>query len=179
MDIKKDVTTGVEAVYAGQAASIERPKPRSSKSFGNGLKIVFIILLLALILAVAGYLVEKYTGISLLGEENQSQAEEEYSAVFLSNGQVYFGRVGETANRNYTELIDIYYLQAYNPPLQQAANEQSATQPELSLVKLGNELHGPQDRMEINNDHIVFIEHLKTNGKVVEAILKYREGQNQ
>ncbi|PIU57084.1 MAG: hypothetical protein COS89_05260 [Deltaproteobacteria bacterium CG07_land_8_20_14_0_80_38_7] len=114
-----------------------------------------------------------------MGEENQSQAEEEYSAVFLSNGQVYFGRVGETANRNYTELIDIYYLQAYNPPLQQAANEQSATQPELSLVKLGNELHGPQDRMEINNDHIVFIEHLKTNGKVVEAILKYREGQNQ
>ena len=48
-------------------------------------------------------------------------------------------------------------------------------QPQLSLVKLGNELHGPQDKMEINDAHIIFIESLKQDGRVVEAIARYKE----
>jgi hypothetical protein len=47
----------------------------------------------------------------------------------------------------------------------------------LSLVKLGNELHGPKDEMTINKAHIIFVEDLKADGKVVTAIDKYIEDQ--
>jgi len=43
------------------------------------------------------------------------------------------------------------------------------------LLKLGNEVHGPEDQMEINREHVVFIEKLKTDGKVAKAIAAYKE----
>lgn len=100
-----------------------------------------------------------------------------YKAVFLTNGQVYFGKMSN-ANGQYVTLRDIYYLQV-NQPLQsgdEAAQAAAAAQqqPELSLVKLGNELHGPVDEMQINRDQILFYEDLKTDGKVAEAIEAYK-----
>lgn len=100
-----------------------------------------------------------------------------YKAVFLTNGQVYFGKMSNP-NGQYVTLKDIYYLQV-NQPLQsgdEAAQAAAAQQqPELSLVKLGNELHGPVDEMKINRDQILFYEDLKTDGKVAEAIEAYKE----
>ena len=46
----------------------------------------------------------------------------------------------------------------------------------VSLVKLGDELHGPADKMEINRDQILFIEDLKPNSQVVMAIKNYKTG---
>src|SRR3989344_1338265 len=89
-------------------------------------------------------------------------------AVFLANGQVYFGRVGQS-NLKYVELTDIYYLQL-EEQLQGDGAPKEIKAPDLSLLKLGNELHGPEDRMIITKDHIVFIEDLKEDSKVVEAI---------
>ena len=90
-----------------------------------------------------------------------------YQAVFLSNGQVYFGHLKNIETKNPT-LTDIYYIQSsqQNP---QSGNNQTQ-QPQLSLVKLGNELHGPEDVMAIKSDQILFWENLKDDGKVVQAI---------
>jgi len=103
-----------------------------------------------------------------------------YQAVFLTNGQVYFGKVNSHSN-SYLELLDIYYLQV-KPVLQQGeeGNENSNKNPqdqktELSLVKLGNELHGPLDKMIINKDQVVFIEDLKDDSKVTDAIKRYKQ----
>lgn len=105
-----------------------------------------------------------------------------YQAVFLTNGQVYFGKVS-SHNSSYIEVVDIYYLQV-RPVLQQSEeqNNTNSTAPaeqktELSLVKLGNELHGPLDRMMINKDQVVFIEDLKDDSKVTDAIKRYQQGQ--
>ncbi|MFH1890666.1 MAG: hypothetical protein ABIJ91_03825 [Candidatus Kuenenbacteria bacterium] len=176
MDIKQDITAGAGAP-ASQPTSIDKPKSRNSKGSGKGLKVVIMVLVVVILVVIAGYLVDKYTSLNLLEGSGQDHANV-YSAVFLSNGQVYFGQMVKVEN-GHTELTDIYYLQAYNPPLQQAPNQQAVGQPQLSLVKLGNELHGPEDQMEINNDHIVFIENLKSDSKVVEAILKYKEEQTK
>ncbi|MBU2575853.1 hypothetical protein KKF64_02080, partial [Patescibacteria group bacterium] len=65
-------------------------------------------------------------------------------------------------------------------PLQQTEEgQQQATdqQGELSLVKLGNELHGPTDSMFINRDHVLFVEDLKDDSNVVQAIDNYKSGQ--
>ena len=95
-----------------------------------------------------------------------------YQAVFLTNGQVYFGQV-VNPNTRYVEVSDIYYLQLQQPLQDQKAGETEA-QPQLTLIKLGNELHGPEDSMQINRDHILFFEKLKVDSKVVKAIEEYK-----
>ncbi len=87
-------------------------------------------------------------------------------AVFLTNGQVYFGHL-TNANSQYPVLKDIYYLQVQQS-LQPAKDQNQ--QPQVSLVKLGNELHGPQDEMRINRDQILFYEDMKDDSKVNQAI---------
>jgi len=99
-----------------------------------------------------------------------------YQAVFLTNGQVYFGKVTD-ANQETLVLEDIYYLRS-SKNLQTSDNAAGAGTPEadnFSLVKLGNEIHGPEDKMSINLSQVLFVEDLKTDSKVVEAIRAYEE----
>lgn len=101
-----------------------------------------------------------------------------YCAVFLSNSQVYFGKV---AINGYKELkiTDVYYLQV-NTGSQVATSDSLNSETDIStagvsLNKLGNELHGPKDEMIINRDHILFIERLKSDSKVVQAIESFQK----
>ena len=105
-----------------------------------------------------------------------------YQAVFLTNGQVYFGKL--SAHGSYVELTDIYYLQV-TQPLQQASSSENATptstgtansnqQPNIQLIKLGSELHGPTDAMYIEKDKVLFWENMKDDSKVVTAIKQYK-----
>jgi len=98
---------------------------------------------------------------------------EGYQAVFLDNGQVYFGKI--SASGRFIKLTDVYYLQATDL-LQQAGSKISSSDPnqKLQLIKLGSELHGPTDAMYIEKDKILFWENMKDDGKVVEAIKKYK-----
>ena len=98
----------------------------------------------------------------------------DYSAVFLTNGQVYFGKVYGHTDAG-LDLRNIYYLQVnqqVQPDQKATATATPTPQPQVSLVKLGNELHGPNDRMQISSNQILFTESLKTDSKVVDAINK-------
>lgn len=96
-----------------------------------------------------------------------------YQAVFLTNGQVYFGKLSNTKG-DYVVMEDIYYLQV--GPQQGSGSQtqpnQAQPQQEIRLVKLGDELHGPVDKMHINNSQILFYEDLKEDGQVVRAIVQ-------
>jgi hypothetical protein len=84
---------------------------------------------------------------------------------------VYFGNITEL-NDKYLTITDIYYLRANGA----AENLQSTsgTKPtDVSLAKLGCELHGPQDKMVIQLDQVNFWENLKKDGVVVKAIDTY------
>jgi hypothetical protein len=101
-----------------------------------------------------------------------------YQSVFLTNGQVYFGKMSGHDD-NYATLKDIYYLQVTTPPGLQGSQSQASAaqqaQQQLSLVKLGQELHGPVDSMQINRDQILFFEDMKEDGKVMQAIREYQK----
>ena len=105
----------------------------------------------------------------------------EYSAVFLSNNQVYFGKVSDL-NSEFATLKEVYYLKVQNslvPPQEgdvkvEGQEAQPQQKNELTLIKMGNELHGPTDEIKINNKHILYIEALKTDSKVVKAISDYK-----
>ncbi len=150
----------------------------------SGSMVPWIILaVLVVVIGVVGFMFRDklFTNKSATDKQTSSG----YQAVFLTNGQVYFGKLAN-ASSDYVTLTDIYYLQVTQPALQgsqqnggstAATQQQVATpesQPQLSLVKLGNELHGPLDSMKINREQILFYEDMKADAKVIEAINKYK-----
>lgn len=92
----------------------------------------------------------------------------QYQAVFLNNNQVYFGKIKSVDEKSIV-LEDIYYLQVQQDVQPEDKTQQKENQ-QLSLAKLGGELHGPEDTMYINTDQVLFWENLKEDGKVVQAI---------
>lgn len=98
-----------------------------------------------------------------------------YQAVFLTNNQVYFGKL-YNSNSIYPTLRDIYYLQV-TQVLQPKDPKEPAQQ--INLVKLGGELHGPEDGMRINRSQILFVEDLKSDSQVVSAIANYKKAQDE
>ncbi len=97
----------------------------------------------------------------------------EFQAVFLDNGQTYFGRIDSRKGEFY-RLTDVYYLD-----LRQNPQDTSIPASELKLVKLGGEVHGPDNYMDINKEHILFIEDLTPQSKVAQAIADYVSKKSQ
>lgn len=92
--------------------------------------------------------------------------EDTYQAVFLQGGQVYFGKITKF-NETSVTLENIYYLRAGE------YSQGGTVSSDASLVKLGKELHGPEDVMYIERKNMSFWENLKTDGEVVKAIQDY------
>lgn len=139
-----------------------------------GLKHTMLIILMALVLLGGGYALGSLMPVAA-GSEIKQVDSSKNQAVFLTNDQVYFGKIIDITD-NVIVMKDIYYLQG--PAQQNAGTNQPASsnqqQPDLALTKLGNELHGPEDRMQINRDQVLFWENLKSDGKVSEAIKAYK-----
>ncbi len=51
-----------------------------------------------------------------------------------------------------------------------ASTEGEELQPQLSLMSLDDEIHGPENSMRINKDQVLFIEKLKADSSVVASI---------
>jgi hypothetical protein len=84
----------------------------------------------------------------------------EYQAVFLANGQVYFGKI-ENTDSSYPLLRDVYYIQ------RQVGKDPKDIQ--AILVKRVNDWHAP-DYMYINASQIALIEPVSPNSKVAQLI---------
>jgi hypothetical protein len=98
-----------------------------------------------------------------------------YQAVFFTNGQVYFGKL-KPLSGGYFKLNDIFYLQSKDA---NDSNPQKTdnTSPDVQLIKLGSEIHGPTDEMVISKDQVLFFENLKSDSKVSASIEKYNNDQ--
>jgi hypothetical protein len=88
-----------------------------------------------------------------------------WQAVFLSNNQVYFGKLEEN-NGKYLTLSNVYYLRT-------ADDLQSGGA--LNLVKLGGELHGPKDPIYIPKESVLFWENMRADSRVVQSIVGARK----
>ncbi len=114
--------------------------------------IVFVVGILVIIILIP----RAYTILSpdILGATIDTET---YQAIFLTNNQIYFGRL-KNISSDYLILSDVYYVKV---------KEDGAGQ----LVKLGmGEPHGPKDEMVINQDQILFWENLKFDSPVVKTI---------
>ena len=117
---------------------------------------------LIVLILIAGFFAIKNIFISQkIGSKTSS-----YYAVFLNNGQVYFGNMKSQTEREFV-LTNVYYLQLENS----SQNMQTQlSESRFSLIKMGNEMHGPTDELFINNQNILFYEKLREDSKVVQSI---------
>lgn len=137
--------------------------------------LIVVSIIMAIIIGVVLWATGVFGGGSA-GSAGFGGNSEQVQAVFLTNGQVYFGEFSQSAG--VARLKNIYYLQVDQQQQVSQNDPTAATQePDVKLIKLGNELHGPRDEMRINPAQILFVEDLKEDGKVAEAIRRYeREG---
>lgn len=123
------------------------------------------LLFCATVLAVAtiGYLAFAKDGT----DQNKYVDTSKYQAVFLTNGQVYFGHVSGI-NKDFIHLNNIYYL------TQNTTTDSKGTATadgNYTLVKLGcQQIHDPTDEMFISQTQVSFWENLEPKGKVVTSI---------
>lgn len=156
-------------------------KPTKKLSRFSGLfKVGSLTLLVLVVLLAAAMIVLLGTGRS--DKESKLVDTSNLQAVFLTNQQVYFGNISNI-NSNYITLHNIYYLTT-NQQVQPTSGSSTTTNnnSQVSLVKLGCELHAPQDQMTINRSQVTFWENLKGDGQVAKAVQQYRQqnpnGQN-
>ena len=130
----------------------------SSKGKKHGLIVLIIGIIILIVLVIA------LTFVFLKPAMNQISSS--WSAVFLTNGRTYFGKIAK-ADSEFITLDDVYYLQVQQvPPIA----EGEEPQPQLSLMSVGDEIHGPENSMRINKYHVLFIEKLKADSSVVSSI---------
>lgn len=173
---QQSVAPQKESMGAQQTPQFNKPSMKQVKPLDMGkagsLFMVVASALLVFVLII-GLVFIKPDSTSTNKESALIQADR-YQAVFLDSqdGQVYFGKLTQF-NKDTYSLTDIYYVRVENP----IQPEDSNTQPQanISLAKLGNELHAPMDAMYINRSQVLYWENLEDEGQVVSAIKAYKE----
>ena len=163
----------------GQAPQPQRPAGNALGGVGGpagSRKLIALVVgVLVIVALVIGAMLFSQSGSSSSTSSAKVDTSK-YQAIFLTNGQVYFGKLSDI-NSGYVNITDVYYLQvqqAVQPADTKTANNE---QPKVSLTKLGNELHGPTDEMHISRDQVLFWENLKGDSTVVKAITDYKNKQ--
>ncbi len=85
----------------------------------------------------------------------------DYQAVLLTTGDVYFAKVSDGFGR-YVTLREIYY-----PQVDQTEGVQN---PDIQLIEFGNEIHRPQSEIKVNRDHIIMIQPLAPDSPVIAVV---------
>ena len=148
-------------------------KQKNKKTKNMSLAIIGVALLL--LLTLCGWFLYRSSLVAHIDANK-------YQAVFFTNGQVYFGEL-QQLNGGYYKLNDIFYLQAQssNESANESENPQATSDqqsPDVQLIKLGSEIHGPVDEMIINKDQVLFFENLKEDGRVSQSIESYQDDNN-
>lgn len=127
-----------------------------------------VVSIAILVMAVIG-------SVAIGGPTSQSKYvdADKIQAVFLNGSTTpYFGKI-TTVNNKFLRISDIYYLRV-NQQVQPDGTTAADKDKPLVLVKLGCEVHGPQDGMVINQDQVLFWENLKSDGQVAKGIAEIK-----
>ena len=163
-----------------QQTSAEPPQPvphvaiphhnTKKEKLPRRVRLPILIGIVIVILAIIGWFV--WSGIK---SRDMAIDSSKYQAVFLSNGQVYFGKL-QPQNDDYLKLTDIFYLQTQSTDAANTTDLQdmTTTQTSPTIIKLGSEIHGPEGQMIISKNQVLFYENLKPDGRVVKAIEQYK-----
>jgi len=97
--------------------------------------------------------------IYLTLEDKLNAIENPYYAVYLQTGDMYFGKLSRFPKLT---LSDVWFLQ------RNIDEEQGG----FNLIKYSDAMFGPENKMEINKENVVWISKLRDDSQVVSFILQ-------
>jgi hypothetical protein len=174
MDFRQTVPSAANRPAAPAPAPVNsaHKEERSSGRIGRAsnskwMRLLTVILLAGIVVLLIG------VTFAFNGSANDNESKfinkSDYQAVFLNNGQVYFGNI-QNLNNDYVRMTNIYYL------TQSSSTSSSTSSNDYSLVKLGcQQIHDPLDEMVINRSQVTFWENLDASGKVVTSIKQFQQ----
>jgi hypothetical protein len=115
------------------------------------------VIVLALLIFLGTLVARSFSGSSFPSAIDSST----YQAVFLSNGQIFFGKL-TAGDDSYDYLRHVYFLQSSVTSRGSSSGQQ--------LIKLTKEIHGPEDLMVIARSQILYIENLDPHGQAAKLI---------
>jgi hypothetical protein len=161
--------TTVTQPAAGAAGGTSNKKNRADKGKWN--RIGAVTLLVAIVILIISVITLTAVGSK---PEVKYVDNTKLQAVFLNTGQVYFGKI-KSLNDKYFVVSNIYYLQTSNANGASSSSTSSTANTNVTLVKLGCELHEPYDQMVINSSQVTFWENLQDNGQVAKAVKTFQQ----
>lgn len=138
---------------------------------GGAHRIVKKIVCIVVIVAVLVWLDANFN--ILASSQANKQARAHVQAVFLSNGQVYFGTLSRHGI-GYWRLDNARYVQVAKVPSAPSPEEPAGSAPEetrTTLMRLSDDMHRPHNTMLIPASNILFWQNLQNDSPVAQAIL--------
>jgi hypothetical protein len=162
LNLKNDKYESLEKVYTAGKSEMNRiRKPVINDSgLGKFQKILFVIIIIIIVFSTYFFFLKKNDNYEIDLSSN-------WYSVKLINGEVYFGQV-DSLDSDPVNLRNVYYN--YDQKKGDTTIEEDKN---LRLVKRGQETHGPTGTMSIIRSQILYLEPLKNDSKVLNAILNY------
>jgi len=143
-------------------------KSKYVKGTNNYMKKIFISTILIFVLLLIFITAFLWQNGTIRNTIQLLEYRDSYQAVFLNNGQVYFGNIAELTNE-YVFLEDPYSIKVQQ---KETAEEESA-QSEIKLLSIEDEFYKPEGYMLIKKSEILFIEELKDSSQIINIIENY------
>lgn len=151
-------------VVSRPASNNAAPVEKIAKG-GRVWTIVFIVLAL-LVGGLGGYAVSNLTSAGGTAIDANK-----YQAVYLMNGQLYFGKLTELS-KTHLQLTNVYYLQSNSSEDAAASTKNAAANASsnFQLIKLSGAIYGPSDEMVISKDQVLYYQNLNDDSKASQLI---------
>lgn len=135
------------------------PETRNNESFYK--RMLILVIFIILIFTAYFLFFHKNNDIAYLDNSN-------WYSVKLVNEEVFYGQIDDISS-DPVFIKNVYYN--YDKDKNENSNETSS----LRLVKRGKETYGPDGTMNIVRAQILYMESLKEDSKVLNAILDYEK----
>ena len=126
-------------------------------------KIAFIFILVVVVLL--GLVVWLIVTLMNLEKTPTVNAPSEYSAVYLTTGDIYFGKLSMFPN---PRLTNVWFIQK---------SLDAQNQPQFNLMPIASVSWGPTSEIFLNSKEIVFWTRLRNDSQVVKALTQKSESQ--
>lgn len=160
------------------AARTRKPVQRGLSPERSILKKSIIIVVALFVLALID---AQYGMFSALHSKAQSKGK--WQAVFLTNGQVYFGHLSPFGMK-FLKLDNVYYIRTVEVPMTVAPTldeegnsvpQQAQYEKRNEIVKITEDTHGPEDTLYLPKQQILFWQTLRHDSEVVRLISTARK----
>lgn len=166
----KAAAAPLEKIYRQEAETepdlktISRPKVKPRRE--GLIRLVVLVLAILVVGATVYYLFFRTNGAAVKPEIKN------WYAVKLVDGEIFYGQVADV-KADPVALANVYYN--YDQVKAKDGSKPAEETGNLRLVKRGQETHGPAGSMNIVRAQVLFMEPLKTDSKVLKAILDYEK----